>query len=892
MNQALFTIAVTLGLLGASLAGEHDSPAPLLSVSGIVVGPDGRPAAGAAVYLREWAYLRLRLPVQPTATTDILATTTTDRQGRFTFRNVAPKSPAISEPGGPLAAPWDVIAAARGFGIASERLQPKSPHPDVLLKLAPEARLQGRLLDPEGKPAPGVRVQVVAIQALNRPARIAYHSAGYLSLHGSQVPLMAQTDTDGRFVLPGIPANRRLALMLQDDRFARQIIYAATADQAQADVVVGRAVTATGSVTMLRQPVFTGAFSFTLQPAHRLHVRVTLEDTGKPAAGAVLRDMDGPSPFPAATTADVDGCLALGQLATGRYLLAIAAPDQSDYLGKLVQIDVPADKGALELSVPLPAGMIVSGQVIDEDTGKGISDVLLAYQAPAANVGPGQTLASPHPTGPDGNFRMAVPPKQGWLRIAAPVTGYVTTDLSNPAVRNKEGPLVRRVDTATGKLLPPVKFMLNKGTVITMLIKDQDGKPVPGALVSGHGLPSDADGKVTLSGLDPRQRHELVVVHPNRPLSARIAVPPSLDRTVVHQEVRLQLTGSVTGRVVDEANRPITMASVQIVQWSPFMKGDKKLYNTTQLAAIACDSQGKFFQDHLPAGFSYSVSVTAPGLTSAKGFPLEMKPGSVETFPDAVLCRLDQSIAGVLLDPFGNPIPAVRIMGTYAFGEETESGFRTSGTAQAQTDKDGHFRLTELPRGLIRLAAVRFSGNIAEIGAQPPASFQAWSGDQHVKMILAEARGTNAAAALTGKPAPEFPVRKWLNRPGDAAEHGFQVKDFGGKLLVLAFLDEARPSQRLLPQLHKLHAQRNGEGLVIVRVYEQPGYAEDLAKISPLPAALITPGLLPGGFSEAFQKYGIRAAPSLFLIDRQGTLRVADVELDALAARIDELLRK
>jgi hypothetical protein len=111
-------------------------------------------------------------------------------------------------------------------------------------------------------------------------------------------------------------------------------------------------------------------------------------------------------------------------------------------------------------------------------------------------------------------------------------------------------------------------------------------------------------------------------------------------------------------------------------------------------------------------------------------------------------------------------------------------------------------------------------------------------------------------------------------------------------VVVLAFLNEARPSQRLLSRLNQLHEKLAANGLVIVRVYERGAAPEDPAKGSPTAAALVEPGLLPGGYSEAFQKYRVRAAPTLFLLDRGGVLRHADVELDTLEERLGELLKK
>jgi hypothetical protein len=110
-------------------------------------------------------------------------------------------------------------------------------------------------------------------------------------------------------------------------------------------------------------------------------------------------------------------------------------------------------------------------------------------------------------------------------------------------------------------------------------------------------------------------------------------------------------------------------------------------------------------------------------------------------------------------------------------------------------------------------------------------------------------------------------------------------------VLLLAFLDEAKPSQRVLTLLNQLEKKFAGKNLLIVRVYEAITSPEDKDRDSSLPAALVRPGLLPGGHSEAFQKYGVKATPTLFLIDRQGKLRHADIEADRLDASIEALLK-
>jgi hypothetical protein len=119
--------------------------------------------------------------------------------------------------------------------------------------------------------------------------------------------------------------------------------------------------------------------------------------------------------------------------------------------------------------------------------------------------------------------------------------------------------------------------------------------------------------------------------------------------------------------------------------------------------------------------------------------------------------------------------------------------------------------------------------------------------------------------------------------------------DFRGRVVLLAFLDDARPSRRLLERLNRLHEGLGGKGLTVVRVYEAPAddgaAAKEWGRASPTAAALVAPGLVPGGYSDAFYRYAVRATPTLFLIDRQGVLRHLDVETDDLEGRLAEVLR-
>ena len=150
-----------------------------LSAHGRVVGSDGRPVAGASIFIREWAILRTTgmspddaaKLMQGGEIADILARTTTNENGRFRFQNV--DAPPFPHMGGSWSAvagkgynPWDLVAIAPGHGAAWTPLTTTQQRIDTILKLPVEGTLRGRLVEPGGKPIAGARIKVFAIYPL------------------------------------------------------------------------------------------------------------------------------------------------------------------------------------------------------------------------------------------------------------------------------------------------------------------------------------------------------------------------------------------------------------------------------------------------------------------------------------------------------------------------------------------------------------------------------------------------------------------------------------------------------------------------------------------------------------------------------------------------------
>ncbi len=144
---------------------------PGIAVGGTVVGPEGRPVAGASVVLsatmldRHW--------------------TTADAEGRFRFAHVEhqPESAGIF-----------VQAEAAGFAPGWVRAESRGDLPSVRLVLVPGRPFRGRVVDVNGLPVAGAEVSILA-----------WEKCG-------QLDWRAETDAEGRFTWADAPKSGDLML--------------------------------------------------------------------------------------------------------------------------------------------------------------------------------------------------------------------------------------------------------------------------------------------------------------------------------------------------------------------------------------------------------------------------------------------------------------------------------------------------------------------------------------------------------------------------------------------------------------------------------------------------------------------------------------------------------
>jgi protocatechuate 3,4-dioxygenase beta subunit len=156
------------------------------SVSGRVLGPDGKPLAGAPLSIDTWVHM----PAY-SSTAGGFKEVVTDKDGQFTFQGIPPGSHAIYYPSH---APTSVPAKSVCGSIIVEPQDGRNIA-DLTMDLSQStAAVEGQVLGPDGKPLAGTKV------LLSR-----YHQWKDGSTDGTTGPNpTATTDAQGHFKLTGI----------------------------------------------------------------------------------------------------------------------------------------------------------------------------------------------------------------------------------------------------------------------------------------------------------------------------------------------------------------------------------------------------------------------------------------------------------------------------------------------------------------------------------------------------------------------------------------------------------------------------------------------------------------------------------------------------------------
>ena len=422
-------------LLGSLANAQVDRPDVFhpVTVRGKALDADGRPVAGAKVYLLSTNRMRTKDPLH--------AQTTTDRDGRYAFDDV--RMLTLPPDGGPIhkhvEGSFQVYALADGYGFTwhpQQRFRPETTRTadadkDVIhageecvadLTFDRAARVYGRVTNDRGEPIIGAIVQLGYVNDLRRPGGHGSWRCNYLGRPEEDARAVA----DGFAGITYVPKEMRSATTGEDGRYSigglrRETSYLALIDYKPEyePLVLDVATTDSKKAESDRQLGYDGELNHVFAAPRGIRVHVTAPDDGRSLAGVNLRA--GRSRLQRAgnlaTTAD-DGWATL-RLPPDKYTLYAEPPMDTPYLvSELPLVIAPEDKDReIKLTVKWGATLLVLATLADtREPVAGVEFLRENADGTAREDLHSQSMFLDYPlTDKEGRLRAIVPPGRGRL---------------------------------------------------------------------------------------------------------------------------------------------------------------------------------------------------------------------------------------------------------------------------------------------------------------------------------------------------------------------------------------------------------------------------------------------------------------------------------------------
>ena len=614
--------------------------------AGRVLDPDGKPVAGAKLYVLYSTPKALPVPERGTS----------DKDGNFRF-SVEKKDFDRSDSPRPWSAAT-LVAVADGYGLGFPVSQPGQPtwpvhSPTELTFRLPkdDAPVTGRVLDLQGRPVAGATVNVHAVL---RPgaggdltdwlAELKKQRAGYPAIRkfltGPEGEWMGRdvgrifhpvvTDKDGRFRLKGVGRERLVALRIEGPTIACTDLWAMTRPGDKFQAAVWTRVKGGPEMT------FVGAdFEHHVAPGRPIVGTVRDKDTGKPIPGAVVQ-----SDAFAGTNFNGDARLRAVADKEGRYRLfgmpkgegnrvRVSPPEGEPYLTALARAPDTAGLEPVTVDVQLKRGLWITGKVTDKATGKPVHSTIkytLFADNPNRLEAPGLTFDEYTQTkAEDGTFRFVGLPGRAAVSAWGSQPGYLTGvgvdrikdfDLVSTNIGRAFHTIVA-VNPEKGAESVACEIVLEPGRTLNVAVLDPAGKPLAAAHVRGLRGPSSWDSppvkttEFTVSGLRPDEERLLQFVDAEKKLAGSLVVKGDAKGPV---RVTLGPAGTLTGRLVTADGKPL--ADVELMPLGAQTVPDPRARSKPDLTAgsfppgIRTDADGKFRIAGLAPGLTYRATLT------------------------------------------------------------------------------------------------------------------------------------------------------------------------------------------------------------------------------------------------------------------------------------------
>jgi RNA polymerase sigma factor (sigma-70 family) len=621
-----------------------------MTVRGRVLDPDGKPAAGAEVFLLG----SKRTGAKPIATAD--------KDGKFHF---TAKPADVGSDGRVLAVAADnttddgrVVGPASAYAPDWIDLA-RCAQGEVTLRLRKDdVPFTGRVLTLEGQPVAGATVEAVRLGAVAEgddlkawlDKNVRMHKEGYWlnerglvtvapSAFGTRIT--ATTDKDGKFRLTGAGRDRVLVVRVTGDGIEHKFFRAVTRPDSPKDGYV--------KAPDFNYGLYGPGMSVFVAPAKPIVGTVTDRKTGKPLAGVTVREVEH---YITRAVTDKDGRYRLEGVPKSAHYSFTAGGSESVPYFDTSQHAVLDTAGLVPLTVDftMDRGLLLTGRAVEKGSGKPVAG-LVHYDPSRDNPNlkdyPRRdqvtvTISSWGTVRPDGTFTLLVIPGPGAATLCAePQDRFQTLDARNELTKLKvrsfpvdPAHAVAAVDPDPAK--PPslvCDFELAAGRVRKGTVVDADGKPLEGVLAVGVAPGERAaplkSPEFTLSGLGSRKRI-LIFVHPEKKLGAVAVTSGDSDEPLT---VKLRPLGTIEGRALDADGKPWAGLKVTLrpevpgrdvdydnlpEEFTGFQGGfggHKGLWSKFTGRETTTDKDGRFRLDGVLPGVDFGVYVSDGDLT-------------------------------------------------------------------------------------------------------------------------------------------------------------------------------------------------------------------------------------------------------------------------------------
>jgi len=583
-----------------------------------------------------------------------------------------------------------LVAYYAGLGLDAVECSGSQPPAEVTLRLPEEVPITGRVVNTEGKPIAGVSISAAAIAVPAKDSLDEYLSAWLIELRdtlnkpmkGIEGPLNAitgivTTDKEGKFVLHGAGAERLVNLILSGGGIARSTPYVVT--RPGFDPKPYNAVLLKKENENLRLNRFLGlyppSFTFVAEPAKTIGGVVKETGSGRPIAGCRLLVGTGYGDAVVAVS-DSNGKYRMDGLSKNArgYTISVGPPKDLGYLQRTVSVSDTTGYTPIKTDIQLTKGVVVVGQVVDRQTGKGVVAGIRFSPLPGNPFfGSNVRFDNYRPdglvqlTGKDGRFRLITIPGKALILVQVPggekfdgnnlcpyrravpdpdhkELFHYDEDDDSWTISTADGDEELRIENAV-KVLDikedgetNVDLFVDRGTTGRIQVQDDKGKPLAGAWVAGltdswpitYRLP---EATATIYALKPEKPRTVAVYHPARNLGCVVTIRGDEKEPVV---ARLAPAARVTGRLLEADGNPLTRAEVSI-------DGQREIFNELYRLArpsgstVVTDEQGRFTMSGVVPGMPIRLQIRK-GESNFGGKPKigqrQLKPGENLTLGD------------------------------------------------------------------------------------------------------------------------------------------------------------------------------------------------------------------------------------------------------------------